>query len=212
MAVHQPPRIYIAGPMRGRPRWNFPAFDEARDHLASIGWDPINPADMDRKAHGPDIEFATELPPGFVREALSRDFAALATCDAIFMLAGWESSAGAKAELAFAQAAGLAVEYQRGQANPRKARPVARGVLDYFPDAILEIAHVSYRANEQHNPGEPMHWAREKSTDHADCIVRHLIDRGRLDDDGLRHTAKVAWRALALLQTELEAEKAEAAA
>lgn len=92
-------------------------------------------------------------------------------------------------------------------AAARKAMPIARGVLDYFPDAVAEVAHVSYVANEQHNPGKPMHWAKEKSTDHADCIVRHLIERGARDTDGLRHTAKVAWRALALLQTEIEAER-----
>ena len=88
----------------------------------------------------------------------------------------------------------------------RKARPITRGVLDYFPDALLEVAHVSYVGNQQHNPGEPLHWAQEKSTDEADCIVRHLLQRGTLDDDGLRHSAKVAWRALALLQREIEAE------
>ena len=86
----------------------------------------------------------------------------------------------------------------------RKEQPVARGVLDYFPDAMAAVAHVSFVANEQHNPGEPMHWARGKSTDHADCIVRHLMDRGNIDDDGLRHSAKAAWRALALLQEEIE--------
>jgi hypothetical protein len=86
----------------------------------------------------------------------------------------------------------------------RKQTPMARGLLDYFPDALAAVAHVSYVGNEQHNPGEPMHWAKEKSTDHADCIIRHLIDRGKDDVDGLSHTAKAAWRALALLQTELE--------
>lgn len=95
-------------------------------------------------------------------------------------------------------------------AKERKERPVARGVLDYFPDAIMEIANVSYVGNEQHNPGQPMHWAKGKSTDHADCLIRHLIDRGTIDTDGMRHTAKVAWRALALLQTELEEEKINA--
>ena len=87
----------------------------------------------------------------------------------------------------------------------RKERPMARGLLDYFPDALAEVARVSFVANEQHNPGEPMHWAREKSTDHADCIMRHLIDRDEVDDDGLLHSAKVAWRALAMLQVEVEA-------
>jgi len=89
-------------------------------------------------------------------------------------------------------------------AKERKNLPVARGVIDYFPLALLAVAHVSKIGNDQHNPGEPLHWARSKSTDHADCIVRHLIDRGKFDIDGLRHTAKLAWRALALLQEELE--------
>jgi hypothetical protein len=82
--------------------------------------------------------------------------------------------------------------------------PVTTGVLDYFPLAIKAVAEVSRIGNEQHNPGQPLHWAREKSTDHADCLVRHLMDRGTTDSDGARHTAKVAWRALALLQEELE--------
>ena len=86
----------------------------------------------------------------------------------------------------------------------RKEMPVARGVIDYFPRAMAAVANVSYVGNEQHNPGQPMHWARGKSTDHADCIVRHLIERGAVDNDGLRHSAKLAWRALALLELELE--------
>ena len=89
----------------------------------------------------------------------------------------------------------------------RKNRPIARGVLDYFPDALAEVALVSKTGNDQHNPGQPLHWAKEKSTDHVDCIIRHLIDRGKLDGDGMRHSAKVAWRALALLQTELDSER-----
>lgn len=86
----------------------------------------------------------------------------------------------------------------------RKETPMARGLLDYFPDALAAVAHVSYVGNEQHNKGQEMHWAREKSTDHADCVIRHLAERGKVDDDGLLHSAKAAWRALALLQTEIE--------
>jgi hypothetical protein len=86
----------------------------------------------------------------------------------------------------------------------RKNMPIARGVLDYFPDAVAAVADVSRRGNDQHNPGQPLHWAKEKSTDHADCIARHLIERGTADTDGSRHSAKLAWRALALLQTEIE--------
>jgi hypothetical protein len=91
----------------------------------------------------------------------------------------------------------------------RKGLPICSGVLDYFPLAIAEVARVSKAGNDQHNPGMPLHWARGKSTDHADCIPRHLIDRGSRDTDGMRHSAKLAWRALALLQTELEDEAAK---
>lgn len=90
-------------------------------------------------------------------------------------------------------------------AKKRKDIPMARGLLDYFPAALACVAEVSRIGNEQHNPGQPMHHARGKSTDHADCVVRHLMDRGVVDMDGVRHTAKAAWRVLALLQEELEA-------
>jgi hypothetical protein len=79
------------------------------------------------------------------------------------------------------------------------------GVLDYFPAALAEVAKVSKAGNDKHNPGQPMHHARGKSTDHADSLLRHLVDRGGIDPDtGVRHSAEVAWRALALLQQELE--------
>lgn len=87
----------------------------------------------------------------------------------------------------------------------RKATPMCTGVLDYFPLALAEVARVSKAGNDKHNPGQPLHWSKHKSTDHADCIVRHLAERGAVDpEDGQLHSAKVAWRALALLQMELE--------
>ncbi len=87
----------------------------------------------------------------------------------------------------------------------RKTFPMAAGLLDYFPDALAAVAAVSHMGNEKHNPGEPLHHARGKSMDHADCIVRHLVGRGGFDGD-MRESAALAWRALALLQEELEAE------
>lgn len=90
----------------------------------------------------------------------------------------------------------------------RKKYPIGTGVIDYFPAALAEVARVSYEGNEQHNPGQPLHWAREKSADQDDAIIRHYLERGKLDTDGMRHSAKLAWRALALLQLELEAEGA----
>jgi hypothetical protein len=83
-------------------------------------------------------------------------------------------------------------------------------VLDYFPDAMAAVAYVSYVGNEQHHPGTPLHWDRSKSRDEADALIRHFLQRGEKDSDGVSHTAKMAWRALAMLQKELENEQARA--
>jgi len=93
-------------------------------------------------------------------------------------------------------------------AKARKALPICTGVLDYFPDALAAVAEVSRIGNDQHNPGQPLHWSKGKSTDHADCALRHLTERGTRDTDGGLHTAKAAWRVLAQLQMEIEAERA----
>jgi hypothetical protein len=88
----------------------------------------------------------------------------------------------------------------------RKTVPLATGLLDYFPDALVEVARVSYWGSKQHHPDKPVHWDRSKSIDHGDCLIRHFMERGTNDTDGMRHTAKMVWRALAMLQLELEAE------
>ena len=93
-------------------------------------------------------------------------------------------------------------------AEQRKRTPVFSGVIKYFPEAIREVSRVSLAGNEQHHPDQPLHWDKSKSTDHADALMRHLMDAGTFDTDGQRHSAKVAWRALALLETELEKENA----
>jgi hypothetical protein len=89
----------------------------------------------------------------------------------------------------------------------RKQRPIATGVLDYFPDALAEVAYVSFIGNEQHNPGQDLHWDRAKSKDEADAAIRHFVERKGKDTDGTYHAAKACWRMLAYLQKMLEAEK-----
>jgi hypothetical protein len=95
----------------------------------------------------------------------------------------------------------------------RKNAPLARGVLDYFPDALFAIARLSVLGNDKHNPGQPLHWAKEKSTDHADCVLRHMAERGKWDTESysepVRHSTAAAWRALANLQTEIENDRKE---
>ena len=90
------------------------------------------------------------------------------------------------------------------EAKKRKDVPVFSGVLMYFPDALRAVAELSRIGNEQHNPGTPLHWDRSKSGDELDALTRHLLDVGKTDTDGVRHSVKVAWRALSALQKELE--------
>lgn len=97
-------------------------------------------------------------------------------------------------------------------AEGRKAHPVFTGVLMYFPDAIAAVAHVSKLGNDQHNPGQPLHWARGKSMDQTDTATRHMMDHGVgniKDTDGSYHLAKAAWRILAELQLTIEKERGQ---
>ena len=90
--------------------------------------------------------------------------------------------------------------------NGRKGMPVYSGVLTYFPDALKEVAKCSLAGQKQHNQGDKLYWDKNKSFDNEDALVRHLIDHSKnpIDEDGILHLAKVAWRALASLQIYLE--------
>ena len=88
------------------------------------------------------------------------------------------------------------------KAAERKATPVFSGVLKYFPNALKEVAKCSQAGNDQHHPDKPLHWDMDKSKDEYDALTRHLIDHtiNPIDDDGVLHLAKVAWRSLAGLE------------
>lgn len=100
-------------------------------------------------------------------------------------------------------------DYYGGSAEDRKKVPLATGCLDYFPNALAAVAHCSWVGNKQHHPGEPLHWDKAKSNDHADCAMRHFAQRRERDSDGTLHLAKACWRMLAELETELEKGGAE---
>jgi len=97
----------------------------------------------------------------------------------------------------------------KSKAKERKATPVFSGVLKYFPDALKEVAKCSKAGQDQHNPNLPLAWDRSKSGDELDALTRHLIDHSvnPVDDDGVLHLAKVAWRSLAALQKHLEGQE-----
>lgn len=110
-------KVYIAGPMRGIYRFNFPAFDRAAEMIREGGGVPFSPAEMDRSAG-----FDPELLPsdydwsnvqGFdMKAAFERDSEAIKSCDMVFMLNGWEQSNGASTEHGIALWLGKEVEYE----------------------------------------------------------------------------------------------------
>lgn len=88
-------RIYISGPMRGKPDFNFPAFDLAAARIRNAGWTPVSPADLDRQSGEPMSDSRD-----FIRRAMKRDTDTIFECDEIALLPGWRQSAGAVTEVA----------------------------------------------------------------------------------------------------------------
>ena len=103
-------RVFIAGPMRGRPQYNFPAFYAAEETIAAAGHAVVNPARMDDEdGFDRDYEYGDDEMAEMIRSFASRNAAKLAQCDAIALLPDWDESEGAKLDLAFAQYLGLKV-------------------------------------------------------------------------------------------------------
>lgn len=110
-------KIYIAGPMRGIPEFNFPAFHAAAAKLRAEGHEIFSPAEADNLHHGVDIskgnttgdETLAASEYGFnLRDALIRDLTWICKhADAIGRLPGWRNSKGATAESAVGEALGL---------------------------------------------------------------------------------------------------------
>lgn len=111
---------YIAGPMRGHERFNFPVFDRARDLLRRLGHVAISPADHDRAIY-PNITAWAGYPSGDIDLCPEFDYHAAMTWDlsvilsplttGVALLPGWETSSGATLERHVAEAAGKSVRY-----------------------------------------------------------------------------------------------------
>lgn len=94
-------RIYISGAMSGQPELNFPLFHSEAARLRSLGFDVVNPAEIN-----PDTTMSWH-------ECLRKDLQELLTCDTIAMLPGWEGSQGAHLELHVAHRVGIKVVMAR---------------------------------------------------------------------------------------------------
>jgi len=104
-------RLYVSGPMSGKPRFNFDAFEAATSNLRARGYTVFSPAEMDVEAGiDPDNEGADQEPNAYA-EFLARDIRVIAKerIDAIVVLPGWEKSGGANTEVAFGDALGLPI-------------------------------------------------------------------------------------------------------
>lgn len=88
----------------------------------------------------------------------------------------------------------------------RKDTPLVAGCFRYFPAALAEVARHSKASNDKHNPGQPMHWSRGKSSDEDEAEARHMFDAAEAPtaEDVTYHLRAKAWRALAELQKHLE--------
>jgi len=112
-------KIYIAGPMRGYPKYNYPLFDKVFKICEFQGFSPVSPAIIDREFGVKDEDLPENGADcnGIVNGAgnqlsiIKRDLSALLKCGAICLLPGWDRSTGAIAELAVAEWAGLTVYF-----------------------------------------------------------------------------------------------------
>lgn len=118
-------KVYLAGPMRGIPYFNFPAFHKAAKQLRKQGYEVFSPAERDIERHGKDV--SKRNPTGDealalkqhglnIRDALADDTAWICKhAEAVALMPGWKKSKGAKAERALAEALGLEIFYVKGR-------------------------------------------------------------------------------------------------
>lgn len=105
-----PTYLYLAGPMRGIPEWNHPAFHVATERLRERGYVVFNPAEFDlEQGFNPTANGSTE---GFdLRSALKADLSWICdNAEGIALLPAWEASLGVAAEMALAKALGVPVK------------------------------------------------------------------------------------------------------
>lgn len=111
--------IYLSGPISGNPTY-LDDFAVAANWLASAGHSPVNPCDISQDHWGKCRPGYDSGEGGDHTSAcfMTKDLLALLDADAIMMLDGWESSRGARTELAVARAIGLRVlsEYEEAGA------------------------------------------------------------------------------------------------
>jgi nucleoside 2-deoxyribosyltransferase len=116
--------VYVAGPMNGYPRHNFPAFHAESARLRALGYEVLSPAEktgeqaaIEAEQHGPEFRESQTY-----KDFLKADLRMVLDSDAVQLLPGWEHSRGATLEVHVARAVGIEVWEPHGS-DPSKCRP-----------------------------------------------------------------------------------------
>lgn len=138
-------RLYVAGPMRGLPNLNFPAFDAATATLRAAGHSVFSPAERDRAL---GFDETLETLEGFDLAAAMRDDLdhIVRIAEGIALLPGWERSKGATIERRVAEATGKRVFLFDGAGLVEAPPP---------PETVLEEAQRLVYGPRQNNYGHP---------------------------------------------------------
>ncbi len=99
---------YLAGPMSGIKKHNYPAFTAACILLRDQGWDIISP----HESH-PFMETRDTTTKEW-QALLKEDIRILLDCQGIILLRGWSNSKGAQLECYVAVKLGMPVKFLRG--------------------------------------------------------------------------------------------------
>ena len=183
---------YIAGPMRGYENYNFDAFDDAKLDVEELGYHAVSPADMDRLYEG----WCTYPPKGWSpsdvdkQRMIDRDLAAIAGCDAIYLLRGWEHSSGAAVEKTYAEFLGKRVIFQAAS-DSRDFDP-SKQYGDYLD--IAEYTTKTARIAVAHLKSELATFIPEE---HRHRISWEVAKESRREHNGVTYvTSTVFWRHL----------------
>jgi hypothetical protein len=187
--------------MRGKPDFGRAEFATAAQRWRNAGWEVVSPAELDCAPHR--LSYS-------VNERMMEDISAIADCSAMAMLPGWQASAGARAEYAYAIALDPPREvFDANTGSPlvdeggnrvcaltgsQRDRRSGKGRCDLLPvRAILAIARHSEGGIEHYGErnielGQPISWL-------LDSGLRHLL-QSMVTDSESKSLVAAAWNLL----------------
>lgn len=191
-------RIYLAGPMSGKPLFNFPAFREARESLRNLGYEVFCPAERDELSGFVPDESGKSLEGWNARESLTWDATQVLAADAVALLPGWESSSGASWEVTAAKMASvpvyLASELIDAGLRERDAVPIRFGGDPAYLKILREMAWLHQRKGADYGkPGDAFHNVKASAQWGVDPWVGAMI---RANDKVVRLQAAARGSAL----------------